>query len=223
MNQMEVTEQGNLQVQEVNPVLKVFATLFSWVFHPLFILCWVVLYLLFINDAVFLGLTTQERTIVFLRIFATSVFLPIVTVLLLKGLGFIQSIQLKTQKERIIPYVASITFFFWSFYVARTLGDPVEFRAFLLAMFISASVSLYLNNYFKISMHAVGVGGMMALFVLMLFANKIDDSLSLIIAFLVAGITTTSRLIVSDHRPFDIYSGFILGIIIQWISWIIVH
>ncbi len=62
--------------------------------------------------------------LVLLRVIGTSVFLPFMTVVLLKGLGFIDSIRLETQKERIIPYVACITFFFWSYYVSKKLEDP---------------------------------------------------------------------------------------------------
>jgi hypothetical protein len=143
--------------------------------------------------------------------------------LLLKALGFIQSIQLPTQKDRIIPYVACITFFFWSYYVSKQLGDPVELRAFLLSAFITSSASLIINNYMKVSMHALGVGGMLAFFVLLLFANKLDDVSSLLAAVLITGITCSSRLIVSDHKSVEIYTGLITGILIQLVAWMIVH
>ena len=109
-----INEEGNLDTTpEKYPVaLKIPALIFSYLFHPLFIIGWVILYLLYINNLVFLGVDPEDRIVYFLRVFGTSIFLPIVTVLLLKGLGFIQSIQLHTQKDRIIPYVACITFFF---------------------------------------------------------------------------------------------------------------
>ena len=147
--------------------------------------------------------------------------MPIVTVLLLKGLGFIDSIQLRTQKDRIIPYVACITFFFWSFYVSKKLGDPSELTAFLLSVFIASSASLLINNYMKVSMHAIGVGGLVAFFSLLLFANRLDDVFSLLLVFLIAGITTTSRFIVSDHNPAEITVGFITGVLIQAVTWFI--
>jgi phosphate starvation-inducible membrane PsiE len=149
--------------------------------------------------------------------------LPIVTVLLLKGLGFIDSIQLHTQKDRIIPYVACITFFFWSFYVSKKLGDPSELTAFLLSAFIASSASLIINNYMKVSMHAMGVGGLTAFFSLLLFANRLDDVFSLLLVFFIAGITTTSRFIVSDHKPAEITVGFVTGVLIQVIAWFIIR
>jgi hypothetical protein len=220
-----VTEEGSLGVTpDKHPTgLRIPAIIFSYLFHPLFIIGWVVLYLLYRNNFVFLGVDPETRFIYFLRVFGTSIFLPIVTVLLLKGLGFIQSIQLPTQKDRIIPYVACITFFFWTYYVSKQLGDPTELQAFLLSAFVASCASLIINNYMKVSMHAMGVGGMLAFFVLLLFANKLDDVSSLLIAVLITGITCSSRLIVSDHKSFEIYTGLISGIIIQLVAWIIVH
>lgn len=220
-----INEEGSLDItpEKYPAALKIPALIFSYLFHPLFIIGWVVLYLLYRNNLVFLGVDPETRIIYFLRVFGTSIFLPIVTVLLLKGLGFIQSIQLPTQKDRIIPYVACITFFFWTYYVSKQLGDPKELTAFLLSAFVASSASLLINNYMKVSMHAIGVGGMVAFFVLLLFANKLDDVFSLLAAVLIAGVTCSSRLIVSDHKPYEIYIGLIAGIVIQLVAWMIVH
>ena len=220
-----INKEGSLDVtpQKHPAGLRIPALIISYLFHPLFIIGWVVLNLLYRNNFVFIGVDPEDRFIYFLRVFGTSIFLPMVTVLLLKGLGFIRSIQLPTQKDRIIPYVACITFFFWSYYVSKQLGDPSELRAFLLSAFVTASASLIINNYMKVSMHALGVGGMLAFFVLLLFANKLDDVSSLLVAVLITGITCSSRLIVSDHKTSEIYTGLITGIIIQLVAWMIVH
>jgi hypothetical protein len=224
MNELEVTEKGVLKDTEpaapvFNPVIKALGVFFSYLFHPLLLIVWVSLYLLYVNDTIFLGLDSFDRLKVFLRIISTSVFLPLITVLLLKGLGFINSIQLHTQKERIIPYVACITFFFWSYYVARQLQDPYPLKAFLLTLFISASAALIINNYFKVSMHAMGAGSLLAFFILLLFNGKIESGLPITLAVLVAGIICTSRFIAGRHHAFDIGFGFFTGFILQLIAW----
>jgi hypothetical protein len=225
MEKMIINKKGGLYVTENlhSPVLRAVAHFFSYLFHPLFIILWVTLYLLYRNSLVFIGEIPFEKLKVFLRIFGTSFFLPMVTVLLLKAVAFIDSVQLHTQKDRIIPYVACITFFFWSFYVSKKVGDPFEMTAFLLSIFIAASASLLINNYMKVSMHAMGAGGLVAFFTLLLFANRLDDVLSLLLVFLIAGVTCTSRFIVSDHKPAEIIVGFITGVFIQAIAWFIIR
>jgi hypothetical protein len=224
MTQQEMSSNGIPQnTKHSSAILHAAGSFFSWLFHPLLLIMWVTGYLVYVNDLIFLGMDSFERMKVFLRIISTSVVLPLITVLLLKGLGFIQSIQLRTQKERIIPYVACITFFFWSYYVSKKLEDPVELRAFLLTLFISASAALVMNSYFKVSMHAMGAGSLFLFFVLLLFNGRIEESIPLIAAVFVSGIICTSRFLVSDHHPFEIAFGFVSGLLIQLVCWWIVQ
>jgi len=221
---MEVTNQGELGGNEYTypKVLRIFADLMGYLLHPVLIVVWVALYLLFVNDQVFVGVSEPEKFVVFLRIFSTSTFLPLVTVLLLKGLGFVSSIKLETQKERIIPIVACITFFFWSYYVARQLNDPAPLRAFLLALFLSSSAALMLNIYQKTSLHMIAAGVATAFFTLLLFHNSLTEPLSIVLVFLLAGISGTSRLISMSHRSNEIWIGFIAGVFIQSAAWLVI-
>jgi hypothetical protein len=217
---MEVSKTGRLHIAASPQSFQNYlAAFFSFLFHPILLIGWTSSYLLYCNPLVFVGLNDDDKLLVLLRILGTSIIMPLLTVILLKALGFIDSIGLKTQKERIIPYVACITFFFWSYYVAKKLDDPFELRAFLLALFLTASVSLLLNNYFKISMHALGFGGVHSLLILMLFNNRMNDGFILILFLLLGGIVTMARIYQKQHRPFEIYAGYITGAIIQIFSW----
>lgn len=217
---MEVSKNGRLHIAESSRNYLDYLTIFlSYLFHPIFLIGWTGLYLLYLNSVVFIGYNYDAKLLVLLRIFGTSVIMPLITIILLKALGFIDSIHLKTQKERIIPYVACITFFFWSYYVSKKLDDPFELRVFFLALFLTASVSLLINNYFKISMHALGFGGTHALLVLMLFNNRMNEGFILIIFFLLGGLVSMARLHQKQHQPFEIYAGYITGATIQIFSW----
>ena len=154
-----------------------------------------------------------------LSVFLITAFFPAITVFLLWRLQFAQSVFLRTQKERIIPYVASINYFFWAFYVARNQeGTPAIMASFFLGTFLCVSAALMANNYFKISMHALAVGGAAMFMILLGTVSGEPMSLPISIAVLVAGIVCTSRLLVSDHNPFEIYSGLILGAVSQIVA-----
>ena len=196
----------------------VFLTL-SYIFHPVFLILWTTAYLLYLNPVVFIGLSENAKILVLLRIAGTSVLLPMMTVFLLKGLGFISSIKLPEQKDRIVPYVACITFFFWSYYVSKKLNDPFELRVFLLALFLTSSASLLINNYIKISMHAIGFGGVNALFVMMLMRGGLNDGFMLTLSFLLAGLVCTGRIRQKHHDPAEIYAGYFTGVLILLFSW----
>ncbi len=145
---------------------------------------------------------------------------PMVTVLLAKGLGFIESVYLKTQKDRIIPYVACGLYYFWMWYVLRNQPEiPKQFLILSLAIFIASSVGLMLNSYLKISMHAIAAGVMVTFIMLLSFVISGNFGVYISIAVFITGLVCTSRLINSDHHPVEVYLGLFVGVIAQVLSY----
>ncbi|WP_018615111.1 hypothetical protein [Segetibacter koreensis] len=200
-------------------IFKLLAAFFSYLFHPLFISVYVAAYLIYLHPYSFFAFDPQQKFLRLLSIFVITAFFPAFTVLLLWRLQFADSILLKTQKERIIPYVASIIYFFWAFFVARNLeGTPPIMVSFFLGTFLCASAALMANNYFKISMHALAVGGAATFMILAGLVTGQPMGPAIAIATLITGIVCTSRLIVSDHHPMEIYWGLILGALSQLVA-----
>lgn len=217
MENVHTAEPRSLDTYKYPRILIFLAKLFSYVFHPLFIPLYVVWYLVFIHHGYFAGYGEKAKTWVLLRVALNMVFFPALTVLLLKGLGFIDSIFLKKQRDRIVPYMAAGIFFFWMYLVFRNQPDvPRILTAFTFGVFLASSLGLLANIYFKISMHAIGCGGMLGLLIVVLNNNPATPfTLPLMIAVFITGIICTSRLIVSDHTPKDIYGGLFCGFISQ--------
>src|SRR6185295_9042544 len=123
----------------------------------------------------FNGINEQGKVWILLRVAVNMIFFPLISVLLLKGVGFIDSIFLKTQKERIIPYIISNIFFFWMYLVFRNQSQiPSILTSFVFSVFLSSSVALLANTYFKISMHAIGAGGLLGLMFVILYTNTLS-------------------------------------------------
>lgn len=215
-----VNREGELMQEKVQPaVIRFFAHLFSYIFHPLFIPLYITWFLVFVHTSYFVGYGDGQKLFMLARIALNMVFFPLITVFLLKGLGFISSVFLRTQKDRIIPYIASGIFYFWAYLVFRNQPEvPSVMTAFTFAVFLSSSAALMANIYFKISMHAIGMGGVLGLFLLIMRQDNFLMTVPLAIALLITGIVCTSRLIVSDHTPKEIYMGLIVGIICQLVA-----
>ncbi len=196
-----------------------FAHVLSYVFHPLFIPLYVTWFLAFVHPSYFSGFSVLGKKKLLLLITINAFAFPAITVLLLKALGFIDSIFLKTQKDRIIPYIASGTFFFWTQYVLREQNYvPRILVAFMFGVFISSSAALIANIYYKISMHAIGMGGLAGLFLVIMQQNTMLMTWPLSLVILLAGLVCTSRMIVSDHRPKEIYMGLLVGLVCQFVG-----
>ena len=201
---------------------KLAAHFFSWIFHPLFISLFVTFFLTYIHPYVFVTLSEKAKVFNIISIFVNTVLFPALAVFLMWRLKFIQSIYLRTQKERIIPYAAAMIFYFWTWYVSKSLQDKHElFTGFLFGSFLTVIAAWMANIYFKISMHALAIGGMAFFILWVSFSGDGTSGLYPTIALLIAGIVCTSRMIVSDHRPVEIYLGFFIGILCQAIAIII--
>lgn len=198
------------------------STFVSVIFHPLFVGVYMAAYLLFIHPNYFVGFSERAKWLKLLIVINNNLFFPMVVVALLRGLGFNKSFLLKTQKERIVPYIASITFFFWSYYVFKHQSEtPRVLVGMCRGMFLSAATALLLNNYFKISMHGIGIGGLMGLMVVSIVDGSQYIGTPVLIALLISGLTITARKVVSDHTWFDLIAGCIIGFIFQMIAlWI---
>ena len=201
-------------------VVRLFAQLFSYIFHPLFIPVYATYYLAFIHPGYFVGISGHNKLLVLIRVAYNMVFFPALTILLLKGLGFIKSIFLQTQRERIFGYVAGQIFFFWMYLVFRNQTFiPSILTAFVFGVFISSCVALIVNIYYKVSMHAMGCGGMLGLMLVILYTNPSSPiTLPLMLVIFISGLVCTSRLIVSDHTQREIYMGLFWGLCCQFIA-----
>ncbi|HYE53344.1 MAG TPA: hypothetical protein VD996_00820, partial [Chitinophagaceae bacterium] len=94
--------------------VRVFAGFFSYVFHPLFITTYVTAFLLYVHPYAFAGLEPKLKMFRMASVIVSTLFLPGLAVLLARQLDFVKSIYLHTQRDRIIPYIISLTFYFWA-------------------------------------------------------------------------------------------------------------
>src|SRR4051794_10149546 len=84
--------------------LRVIAKIIPYIFHPLFIPTYIFLWLVLRFPFEFADITPMGLFFRKITVFWMTVFFPAFSVFLLWRLKFIDSIFLKTQKERIIPY-----------------------------------------------------------------------------------------------------------------------
>ena len=197
-------------------ITKLVAHLLSWIFHPLFIPFYVTVFLAYVHPYTFVALSEKGKIFKVIFVFVNTALFPGMAVLLMWRLKFTQSIYLRTQKERIIPYAAAMVFYFWPWYVSRSLQDSEKIlTTFLFGSFLTVVAAWMANIYFKISMHAMAVGGMAFFILCVSFSGDGTSGLYPSIVLLIAGMVCTSRMIVSDHRQVEIYAGVGIGILCQ--------
>jgi hypothetical protein len=218
-SQLVVDEKNNLlrirpQKEKQPGLVRIAAKIISYIFHPLFIpvyLSWLVIKT---QSYLFAAFSDWDKTRLILMFAIMYVMFPLVSVLLMKGVGFVSSIYLRTQKDRIIPYVVCMIYYWWMWYVLHNQPEyPSEFVILSLAIFLASIGGLIANISIKISMHAIS-GGLMAAFVMLLgFSQDMTFGIFISIAILLAGVICTARFVDSDHTAKEIYLGLLVGIL----------
>ena len=208
--------------------MKAAAHFFSIVFHPLLILTYMSLVLLWTNPFSFGLRHVSEANTLLIIIIMTTITLPAIAVLMMKMLGWIDSFQLATQHERIGPYiVAGIMYLSLYLHLTRAESFPVSIRVAVLGTLIGLWTCFFINNFIKISAHAAGVGGLVAMVALTKQVFGYNDAqiglvggVNLVLpidgvlygSILVAGAVCTSRLILKAHVIKEVYAGFFVGL-----------
>ena len=185
---------------------------------------WVLLVLLAINPFAFGVGGFDDRKVfpLILMIFFSTFLIPAAGILLLKPLGFIQTYQMETQKERHGPYIISAIFYLWVLKNVMTKGIlPPLYTAFLLGATLGLLLAFFANIFFKISAHAIGMGGlvMAILFTAWRWGSaavpvgvfSVSLNLVLWVAVAVAGLVGTARLVLKAHEPAQVYAGYFVG------------
>ncbi len=147
-----------------------------------------------------------------------TILLPILLFFLLKTLRKVNSINLTTSKERIIPLAINCVIVF--FIIQRVLpsNEIIELYFFFIGILLStlSCLMLALLN-FKASIHMIASAGVLLFFIAISIHFSININGILAIIFIIIGAVATSRLHLNAHTNTELIIGFFIGLIPQLI------
>lgn len=200
-----------------SPALRGFAHFVSFVCHPVFMPVAMTLVLSVIAPAGFTGMTTKQWVLLVVSIATSTLFFPLFSIALMKPLGFISSYKMPTARERTIPLMATMIFYFWISHVLNNMAGaiPQVLKILMLGNFWGIIMVFIANIFTRVSMHTSAAGGVIGIITVLLFSNSANMIVPLFIAIALAGIIGTARLILGAHQRGDIWLGYIIGVISQ--------
>jgi hypothetical protein len=151
-----------------------------------------------------------------LTIIFWSVIIPLILYFFLKKINLVQSIDLKSSKERVWPLLLNSIILGYLSYSLLPKSICVELHYFFLGALITAAFGMILALLkFKTSIHMMSTGG--AFFFMVLVNLHYDYSFSNTFALfvIVMGAMASSRLHLKAHTPKELAVGLFVGVVPQ--------
>lgn len=131
--------------------------------------------------------------------------------------GIIQSVEMANRKERFIPLLVTSFIYFMTYILLQKLMITEIILAFVFASASTVLVIAIITNYLKISIHMAGLGGIIGLLLYLSITFNLNILEYLMIIILISGFTGMARLMLKSHKPSEVYSGWVTGLIVVFL------
>ncbi|MDT8346263.1 MAG: phosphatase PAP2 family protein [Flavobacteriaceae bacterium] len=185
----------------------------SYIFHPLYMpLAGCLIYFNFSPRYI---PTEYQYTLLTATLLILIVF-PVLLFLLFKKLRWITDFEIRLLKERrypVIVYISLIYICIRSLISEQSLYELYYFFVGILLSLIATLICIFFKH--KTSLHTMGVSGLWAYVIFLSIYYRIDLLWLIIVLSVAIGLVATSRLAMNAHKPYELISGFIFGVIPQ--------
>lgn len=163
----------------------------------------------------------KERQYLLISIvFFSTYIVPLISLIFLKALGFIDSFQVASIKERKIPLFIMLFIFYL---LGKNLINISDFKE-LGMLFFGTNISLaiiYLLFAVKVksSLHIMSLSSALGFFLIYGNIYSISTIPISIVIILLTGLLASARLQLKAHNTKEVYLGFVIGLLGQFIAY----
>lgn len=219
MNPSEKSEESDLSdLSDLSdsPPLTWIANVLSWVFVPLLMPVYGIL--LIFSLSIFSLAPMHTKVVYMLTVFAANFVVPMLLVLLLKKMGMVEDVGLNGRRERTVPYVITIFCLLGTAFFLHMKGAPMWVAMFYAGGALAALVNMIVNFRWKISAHAAGAAGIVAMLVQIMKEGVPSESMTwwIVGAILMAGALGSARIWLGKHTLLQVLAGTLVGFLSVW-------
>lgn len=184
----------------------------SKLFHPLIMPTYGMIFLAVLSSATILALPLIVNLEVIFLFFVLTFLLPVLAIYFLVLNKRIDDLEVSNRKQRNTPYVIAMLSALVTLYLFGGMYRYLFPFQLLSAYLFSVVAAAIVNNFTKVSAHAMGCGAMNC-FLFMINLHTGTRYFWLFVAsILVSGLVSSARLRLNQHNEFQVGLGFILGI-----------
>ncbi|MCQ2229396.1 MAG: phosphatase PAP2 family protein [Bacteroidales bacterium] len=189
------------------------AHILSVVFHPMTMPIYAMIYILYFNPLWSL-LPSGYKSITMLYVSFGASILPLLALTAMIYFGMVGNPEMPNKSERVLPLAVSTIFVAMTCYYTHTRVElPLPMTRLIEGMFIMMLIAVIVTPMWKISLHSMGAGAMIAFVCLIGMASRMDFSIEACVVFLLAGLIGWARLYLMSHTPHQLMVGLIVGVV----------
>lgn len=142
-----------------------------------------------------------------------NLMLPISVIIILKRVGVLSDYGVNRRSERSLPYLIGIVCLIATAVLLYFKHAPLWFVAFYVGGALAGIIELLVNLRWKISAHAAGVAGVVALLsYLVLYDFTLPSAFGWLVgAVAIAGLVGSARILLGKHSVWQVLAGYAVG------------
>lgn len=193
-----------------------FANILSWICVPLLMPVYGIILIFSLSFLSYAPFST--KSVFTLIVFGANFIVPMLLVLLLKKMGLVDDLGLNGRKERLIPYIISIVCLGGTGMFLYMKMAPLWVAMFYAGGALAAFINLMINFRWKISAHAAGIAGVVAMLIqIMKEGPAAPETTGWIIgSIIVAGLLGSARIWLGRHTLMQVLAGTAVGFLSVW-------
>jgi hypothetical protein len=194
-----------------------FAQILSVILHPVLMPTYALLFI-FLHGTYFAYTVAYiEKVAVFSIIFLNTLLFPVFISYFLVKKGLIRSFEMEKREERLMPYISNFILMLVSAFMLYRLHLPKVFFLLTIGAAAALAIAIIINFKWKISIHMIGIGGMIGTFFGLSTFLLVDLRVPILFSIVLAGFLGSARLSLKAHEPSQIYAGFFVGFFCEYL------
>ncbi|MEG1648535.1 MAG: hypothetical protein RR277_01440 [Rikenellaceae bacterium] len=203
-----------MTTDKVNNIFTKFSQTISYLLHPLLIMLYIAMVVLFGNTYINSPDISLKFKLILLGIIAfMTVVVPLVSFYILHCLKLVSNFRLPLRNDRIFPLlIVAISYLACMFICSQYIGKVFAQKTFFtIALLVSVTNVLTFN--LRISFHAVGIAAALAFFIALSYIGYGDMQNVIIATLLLSGLLSTCRLYLGKHNITEVSLSYLFGLL----------
>lgn len=153
-----------------------------------------------------------------LGVFFITCLIPMLFIFILMKLGKVSDTSISNPRERTLPFCATFLCYLAAALYVYTLHAPFWLMLFFLGAALVTAVCMLVTQWWKISAHTAGVGGLTGVLAWLAWKGMfvVNPAVTVSIAIVLLGCMASARLILGHHTLGQTACGALLGVAVEF-------